>query len=126
MEKYNLVEQVAQELNLTKKEANSVVQTIFAAIEEGLVSGETIRISGFGSFQVKTRSERKGVNPKTGEEIVITDQNGNVLSDETSKNSTDMESFKTNLEKQTAKKVSDVFSIIHYLFKFSISFFIQN
>ena len=37
MEKYNLVEQVAQELNLTKKEANSVVQTIFAAIEEGLV-----------------------------------------------------------------------------------------
>ena len=35
MEKYNLVEQVAQELNLTKKEANSVVQTIFAAIEEG-------------------------------------------------------------------------------------------
>ena len=71
MEKYNLVEQVAQELNLTKKEANSVIQTVFAAVEEGLVSGETIRVSGFGSFQVKTRAERKGVNPKTGEEIVI-------------------------------------------------------
>lgn len=71
MEKFNLVDQVAQELNLTKKEANSVIQTIFAAVEEGLVSGETIRVSGFGSFQVKTRAERKGVNPKTGEEIVI-------------------------------------------------------
>ena len=71
MEKFNLVDQVAQELNLTKKEANSVIQTIFAAIEEGLVSGETIRVSSFGSFQVKTRAERKGVNPKTGEEIVI-------------------------------------------------------
>ena len=71
MEKFNLVEQVAKELNLTKKEANSVIQTIFAAVEEGLVSGETIRIAGFGSFQVKARAERKGVNPKTGEEIVI-------------------------------------------------------
>ena len=71
MEKFNLVEQVAKELNLTKKEANSVIQTIFATVEEGLVSGETIRVAGFGSFQVKTRAERKGVNPKTGEEIVI-------------------------------------------------------
>ena len=44
----------------------------------------------------------------TPDQVFITDQNGNVLSDETSKNSTDMESFKTNLEKQTAKKVSDV------------------
>ena len=44
----------------------------------------------------------------TPEQVFITDHNGNVLSDETSKNSTDMESFKTNLEKQTAKKVSDV------------------
>ena len=44
----------------------------------------------------------------TPEQVFITDQNGNSLSDETSKNSTDMESFKTNLEKDTAKKVSDV------------------
>ena len=44
----------------------------------------------------------------TPEQVFITDQNGNTLSDETSKNSTDMESFKANLEKQTAKKVSEV------------------
>lgn len=44
----------------------------------------------------------------TPEQVFITDQNGNSLSDETSKNSTDMESFKSNLEKDTAKKVSDV------------------
>ena len=44
----------------------------------------------------------------TPEQVFITDQNGNSLSDETSKNSTDMESFKANLEKDTAKKVSDV------------------
>lgn len=42
------------------------------------------------------------------EQVFITDQNGNSLSDDTSKNSTDMESFKGNLEKETAKKVSDV------------------
>ena len=44
----------------------------------------------------------------TPEQVFITDQNGNSLTDETSKSSTDMESFKTNLEKETAKKVSDV------------------
>lgn len=44
----------------------------------------------------------------TPEQVFITDQNGNTLSDETSKNSTDMESFKGNLEKETAKKVSNV------------------
>lgn len=44
----------------------------------------------------------------TPEQVFITDQDGNSLSDETSKNSTDMESFKSNIEKQTAKKVSDV------------------
>ena len=44
----------------------------------------------------------------TPEQVFITDQSGNSLSDETSKNSTDMESFKANLEKQTAKKVADV------------------
>ena len=44
----------------------------------------------------------------TPEQVFVTDQNGNVLSDETSKNSTDMESFKSNLEKDTAKKVSSV------------------
>jgi len=42
------------------------------------------------------------------DQVFVTDQDGNVLSDETSKNSTDMESFKSNLEKQTAKKVADV------------------
>ena len=44
----------------------------------------------------------------TSEQVFITDQNGNALSDETSKSSTDMESFKTNLEKETSKKVSTV------------------
>ena len=44
----------------------------------------------------------------TPDQVFITDQNGNTLSDETAKNSTDMESFKTNLEKQTARKVADV------------------
>ena len=44
----------------------------------------------------------------TADQVFITDQNGNSLSDETSKNSTDMESFKSNLEKETSKKISDV------------------
>ncbi len=71
MEKYNLVEKVAAELNLTKKEATKVIDIVFKSASDGLAAGEIVKISGFGTFLVKTKAERKGVNPKTKEAIVV-------------------------------------------------------
>ena len=71
MEKYNLVEKVAGELNLTKKDATKVIDTVFKAAAEGLANGEIVKVCGFGTFVVKTKVERKGVNPKTKEAIIV-------------------------------------------------------
>lgn len=71
MEKYNLVEKVAAELDLTKKDALRVIETVFAAAAEGLENGEIVKVSKFGTFFVKTKQERKGVNPKTKEQIIV-------------------------------------------------------
>jgi len=71
MEKYNLVEKVAAELNLTKKDARRVIKTVFAVAAEGLEEGQTVKVNGFGRFIVKHKEERKGVNPKTKEAIMV-------------------------------------------------------
>lgn len=71
MEKYNLIEKVAAELNLTKKDATKVIDVVFKSAAEGLTAGEVVKVSGFGTFVVKTKAERKGVNPKTKEAIVV-------------------------------------------------------
>lgn len=71
MEKYNLVEKVAAELNLTKKDATKVIEAVFAAAADGLTEGAMVKVSGFGTFIVKTKAERKGINPKTKESIVV-------------------------------------------------------
>ena len=71
MEKYNLVEKVAGELNLTKKDATKVIDTVFKSAAEGLANGEIVKVCGFGTFVVKTKVERKGVNPKTKEAIIV-------------------------------------------------------
>lgn len=71
MEKYNLVEKVAAELNLTKKDATKVIEAVFAAAADGLNEGRMVKVSGFGTFVVKTKAERKGINPKTKEPIVV-------------------------------------------------------
>ncbi|NCA93113.1 HU family DNA-binding protein [bacterium] len=71
MNKTNLVEIVADQANLKKKDAEAAVNAVFAAIQKDLVEGGKVQIAGFGSFKVKERSERIGRNPKTLEEIKI-------------------------------------------------------
>lgn len=71
MEKYNLVEKVAGELNLTKKDATKVIDVVFKAAAEGLANGEIVKVNGFGTFVIKTKPERNGVNPKTKEHIIV-------------------------------------------------------
>lgn len=71
MNKTDLVEVVAAQANLKKKDAEAAVNAVFAAIQKDLKEGGKVQIAGFGSFKVKERSARVGRNPKTLEEIKI-------------------------------------------------------
>ena len=65
MNKKELVESVSIERNLTKKEAELLVDT------RSVVEGDKVLISGFGTFKVNDRKARKGISPKTQEEMII-------------------------------------------------------
>ena len=71
MNKAQLVEKVAGEVGLTKKDVNNVVDAMTSAITNSLAGGEKVTLVGFGTFQVQKRKARQGVNPQTGEKISI-------------------------------------------------------
>ena len=71
MTKADLVEKVAHEAEMTKKDAEQLVEIIFDSIVGSLNKGEKIELRGFGSFRVRERDARKGRNPKTGEPVNI-------------------------------------------------------
>lgn len=71
MNKSQLVANVAKELNFTKKRSEEILNLILDIMQENLLSGEKIQISGFGNFEVKDRAPRKGRNPRTNEEVAI-------------------------------------------------------
>lgn len=71
MNKTQLINVVAKDAGLTKKDAEAAVNSVFNAIETALVDGEKVQLIGFGSFSVKTRGERTGRNPATGATITI-------------------------------------------------------
>ncbi len=71
MTKTQLVDVVAGATKLTKKDADAAVNAVLAAITDALKEDDKVQLIGFGTFEVKTRAERKGHNPQTGEEIVI-------------------------------------------------------
>ena len=71
MTKADLVERVAREADMTKKDAEQLVEIIFDSITETLNKGEKIELRGFGSFRVRERNSRKGRNPKTGDSVAI-------------------------------------------------------
>jgi integration host factor subunit beta len=71
MTKAELIEALAQELNVSITEARSIVGTILDAMAQALVRGENVEIRGFGSFQVREYESYAGRNPKTGEVIKV-------------------------------------------------------
>lgn len=71
MTKADLVERVAKEAEMTKKDAEQLVEIIFSSIIDTLNGGDKIELRGFGSFRVRERNSRKGRNPKTGEAVDI-------------------------------------------------------
>ena len=71
MTKAELIERVAVATDVTKKQAESIVDTVFEAIVHSLKEGQKIELRGFGSFRLRERGARMGRNPKTGEEVPI-------------------------------------------------------
>ena len=71
MNKSELIETLAQEINLPFREADSITNTILDAMTDTLASGDSIEIRGFGSFVVKVYDSYQGRNPKTGQKIKV-------------------------------------------------------
>jgi integration host factor subunit beta len=71
MTKAELVEKVAEEINLTKKQTEVIVNILFNSITEALSQGDKVELRGFGSFRIRKRNPREGRNPKTGDTVHI-------------------------------------------------------
>ena len=66
-----LGEAVYQEVGLSRNESGDLVEAVLKEISDALVRGESVKISSFGSFSVRSKGQRVGRNPKTGEEVPI-------------------------------------------------------
>ena len=66
-----LSEAVYQEVGLSRNESAELLESVLAMMSDALASGETVKISSFGSFSVRQKGQRIGRNPKTGEEVPI-------------------------------------------------------
>lgn len=70
--KAEIANHLFDEVGLNKREAKEFVDAYFEIIKSALESGENVKLSGFGNFQLRDKNQRPGRNPKTGEEIPIT------------------------------------------------------
>lgn len=70
--KAEMAEHLYEELGFNKREAKELVELFFEEIRNALENNEQVKLSGFGNFDLRDKSERPGRNPKTGEEIPIT------------------------------------------------------
>lgn len=75
MNKSELIEALAQEMNMPLRQAGAILNTILETMMESLERGDSIEIRGFGSFVVKTYQPYTGRNPKTGQQIKVSPKN---------------------------------------------------
>ena len=71
MTKAELVEKVADKIQLTKKQTETVVNILLNSSTEALSGGDKVELRGFGSFRIRKRNPREGRNPKTGDTVQI-------------------------------------------------------
>ena len=71
MTKAELVEKVSGQINLTKKQTEVVVNTVFQSITDSLSDGKKVELRGFGSFRIRERNARIGRNPKSGAQVDV-------------------------------------------------------
>ena len=74
MNKSDLIEMVAEKAGITKKDSEKAVTAILEGITDALAKGDKVQLVGFGTFEVRSRKEREGRNPSTGEAIKIAAQ----------------------------------------------------
>jgi len=71
MTKSDMAEKLAEKLNITKQQAEGIINIFTNSIIEALSKGDKVEIRGFGSFRVRHRSAKEGRNPKTGEKVFV-------------------------------------------------------
>lgn len=71
MTKADLVEEVARLTELTRKDSEVIVDTLFESVIKALKTGDKLEVRGFGSFRIRQRNSRIGRNPKTGEKVEV-------------------------------------------------------
>jgi DNA-binding protein HU-beta len=71
MLKKDLVDKIAANANLNKRQAADAIDAFLEAVEDSLKNGESVLLTGFGKFEVRTRAARTGINPKTLEKIQL-------------------------------------------------------
>lgn len=71
MTKADICEKIQVGVGMTRKESAEMVEAVFSIMKSTLETGENLKISGFGSFIVKQKADRRGRNPQTGESITI-------------------------------------------------------
>ena len=69
--KAEMAEKLFEELGLNKREAKEVVELFFEEVRASLESNEQVKLSGFGNFDLRDKSQRPGRNPKTGESVAL-------------------------------------------------------
>ncbi len=71
MTKAELINQIAEKSELTKKDAEKAFSAVISTITDALVNGDKVQIVGFGTFEVRDRKEKQSKNPQTGETITV-------------------------------------------------------
>ena len=69
--KAEMADRLFDEVGLNKREAKEFVDAFFDVVRDALISGDQVKLSGFGNFDLREKNQRPGRNPKTGEEIPI-------------------------------------------------------
>ncbi|MGI5849490.1 MAG: HU family DNA-binding protein [Christensenellales bacterium] len=75
MNKTELIEAVAEKANMKKKDTEACLSALIETISGTLASGDRVQWTGFGTFELRKRAARKGINPATGEQIDIAASN---------------------------------------------------
>lgn len=71
MNKTELIAAIAEKTEMTKKDTAKALEGFIEAVQDALANGEAVKLTGFGSFEVRDRAARTGVNPQTGETLQI-------------------------------------------------------
>ena len=74
MTKADLIDEVSKVTELSRKDSEVIVETLFDSIIKALKTGDKLEVRGFGSFRIRERKARQGRNPKTGEKVSVSEK----------------------------------------------------